>query len=168
MSINEVHIQNGREFPYPFRFYLVIAIAVIGTVITGQFLALAFALIGLYGLTARRGTVVRSGSYKRYFSVFGVRFGSFEALPSDAALVLLNVNYTVRGGTHGGQVSMQNEGIWELFLVNAKHRGKISFGKSENKSELEDKAAAIQGLTGVRLEHYNPAISPNTRRRKRR
>jgi hypothetical protein len=140
VSINEVHLRNGREFPYPFRFYLVIAVAVIGTVLTGQFLALAFALIGGYGLTARRGTVVRSGSYKRYFSVFGVRFGSFETLPSEAALVLLN----------------------------AKHRGKISFGKSENKSELEDKAAAIQAISGVPLEAYNPVVSPTTRRRKRR
>ncbi len=168
MSINEVHLRNGREFPYPFRFYLVIAVAVIGTVLTGQFLALAFALIGGYGLTARRGTVVRSGSYKRYFSVFGVRFGSFEALPSEAALVLLNVNYTMRGGSHGGQINVQHEGLWELFLVNAKHRGKISFGKSENKSELEDKAAAIQAISGIPLEAYNPVVSPTTRRRKRR
>jgi len=168
VSIREVHLKNGREFPFPLRFYIIMAIALVGALLMRQFLPLLFALIGLYGLTARRGTIVREGSYKRYFSVFGIPFGHFEPIPKDAAMILLHMNYTLRGGTHGGQVSMHNEGVWELFLVNANHRGKISFGKSENKSELENHAAAIQTLSGVQLEPYRPAVSAQTRRRKRR
>lgn len=168
MSTRSVHITNGREFPYPLRFYIVIILSITGVIITGQVLPLLFALIGIYGLSARRGTIFSPTSYKRYFSVFGIKFGTFEPIPQDACLVLLPVKYSTRGGTHGGQLTVQEHGLWELFLVNAQHRDKRSVGKSENKVELEERAAEVEALCGVNLEPFAPAISQATRQRKRR
>tara|TARA_B100000768_G_C11157793_1_gene323190 strand:+ start:146 stop:472 length:327 start_codon:yes stop_codon:yes gene_type:complete len=70
------------------------ALALVGVVISGQLLALAIPLFGVVGITAKQGTQVntKSGRYRKYRSVFGVRTGAWQEIDESEVLLLLPMN----------------------------------------------------------------------------
>jgi len=90
----ELHIDNGFVFEHRFRFYVFTALALVGVVISGQLLALAIPLFGVVGITAKQGTQVntKSGRYRKYRSVFGVRTGAWQEIDESEVLLLLPMN----------------------------------------------------------------------------
>ena len=75
MSTREVDIRNGKAFPEPFRFYLLTGIICVATITSGEYQGFGFLFVPLLGITARRGTQFTTKGYRRYFSVFGLKFG---------------------------------------------------------------------------------------------
>ncbi len=94
MRTRELHIDNGFVFEHRFRFYVFTALALVGVVISGQLLALAIPLFGVVGITAKQGTQVntKSGRYRKYRSVFGVRTGAWQEIDESEVLLLLPMN----------------------------------------------------------------------------
>lgn len=168
MSTKPIDIANGKAFEQPFRFYLFAAIICVGVLGTGQYLGLGFLLIPLWGLTSKRGTEFRQGEFRRYFSVFGLRFGSWEAVQEGEEMVLLRLSMSAQFGSHGGQLATTEEEVWMLYIVNAQHRDKRGVGRSRKKLELEQKAAEIAEVTTLKLVPFAPVVSQQTRMRRRR
>jgi len=164
----EIDIKNGKAFPEPFRFYLLFGIICISTFIVGEYLAFGFLLIPILGITTRRGTQFNGIKYRRYFSVMGIKFGSWESAKQGEALVLIGLNMRSQFGSYGGLLSTKEEKVWTLYLVDAKHRNKRDLGISLNREELIQKAAEIAANAPLKLVPYAPVISQQTRDRKRR
>lgn len=168
MSTKEIDIKNGRAFPEPFRFYLLIGIICVSTIVAGEYVGFGFLLIPVLGITARRGSQFRGGSYRRYFSVLGLKFGSWEQVKEGEAMVLLGLNMTSQFGSYGGLLSTKEEKVWTLYLVDAKHRNKRDIGISLDKEELTQKAMEVIANSPLELVPYAPVISHQTQSRKRR
>lgn len=168
MSTKEIVIKNGRAFPEPFRFYLLIGIICISTAVSGEYAGFGFLLIPILGLTAIRGTQFNGASYRRYFSVLGLKFGSWEQVKEGEALVLLGLTMSSQFGSYGGLLSTKEEKVWTLYLVDAKHRNKRDLGISLNKEELTRIAMEIAANSPLELVPYAPVISQQTLSRKRR
>ena len=120
------------------------------------------------GITARRGTQFTSKRYRRYFSVFGFKFGNWESIFAGEQLVLIGLNMSSRFGSYGGLLATKEQKVWTLYIVDAKHRNKRDIGVSADKTVLIDKAAQITASTTLELVPFSPAISQQTRNRKRR
>lgn len=168
MSIKGIDIKNGKAFPEPFRFYLLIGIICISTVAAGEYIGFGFLLIPILGITARRGTQFKGASYRRYFSVFGLKFGSWEQVQEGEALVLLGLDMSSQFGSYGGLLSTKKEKVWTLYLVDAKHRNKRDLGTSLNKEALTQMAMKVAENSPLELVPYAPVISQQTQSRKRR
>ena len=168
MSIKEIIILNGRVFPEPFRFYLLAAVVFVATLFTREWEALFFLTVPFLGITARRGTQFTSKRYRRYFSVFGFKLGNWESIFAGEQLVLIGLNMSSRFGSYGGLLATKEQKVWTLYIVDAKHRNKRDIGVSADKTVLIDKAAQITASTTLELVPFSPAISQQTRNRKRR
>lgn len=168
MSTKEVAFKNGRAFPEPFRFYLLIGIICVSTIAAGEYVGFGFLLIPILGITAKRGTQFKGEEYRRYFSVLGFKFGSWEQVKKGEALVLLGLNMSSQFGSYGGLLSTKEEKVWTLYLVDAKHRNKRDLGISLNKEELTQKAMEVVANSPLELVQYAPVISQQTQSRKRR
>lgn len=168
MSIKEINILNGRVFPEPFRFYLLAVVVFVATLFTREWEALFFLTVPFLGITARRGTQFTSKGYRRYFSVFGFKFGNWESIFAGEQLVLIGLNMSSRFGSYGGLLATKEQKVWTLYIVDAKHRNKRDLGVSADKTVLIDKAAQITASTTLELVPFSPAISQQTRNRKRR
>ena len=168
MSTKEIDIKNGRAFPEPFRFYLLIGIICVSTVAAGEYIGFRFLMIPVLGITARRGTQFKGASYRRYLSVFGLKFGSWDQVKEGEALVLLGLNMSSQFGSYGGLLSTKEEKVWTLYLVDAKHRNKRDLGTSLNKEDLTQIAMEVAANSPLELVPYAPVISQQTQSRKRR
>lgn len=168
MSTKEIDIKNGRAFPEPFRFYLLIGIICVSTIAAGEYIGFGFLFIPILGITARRGTQFKGASYRRYLSVFGLKFGSWEQVKKGEALVLLGLHMSSQFGSYGGLLSTKEEKVWTLYLVDAKHRNKRDLGISLHKEELTQKAIEVAANSPLELVPYAPVISQQTQSRKRR
>ena len=168
MSTKQIDIKNGRVFPEPFRFYLLVGIILISTIVAGEVIGLVFLLIPILGISARRGTQFKGASYRRYFSVFGLKLGFWEQVKEGEALVLLGLHMRSQFGSYGGLLSTKEEKVWTLYLVDAKHRNKRDLGISLNKEELTRKAMEVAANSSLELVPYAPVISQQSQARKRR
>lgn len=168
VSIDFVDIDNGKAFPEPFRFYLVLFVSIFMVALTQQWLGLSFSLVALWGITAKRGTIVTKRGHKRYFSVLGFKFGTEVPFQEGEQLVIIRENEGIRYGSHGGQLNSNTLELWKMYLVNKNHRNKRSFGTARDKKLLEDKANKILKISGVETRPFRPVISRATRLRKRR
>ena len=83
-------------------------------------------------------------------------------------LVLIGLNMSSRFGSYGGLLATKEQKVWTLYIVDAKHRNKRDIGVSADKTVLLDKAAQITASTTLELVTFSPAISQQTRNRKRR
>ena len=138
------------------------------TLFTREWEALFFLTVPFLGITARRGTQFTSKRYRRYFSVFGFKFGNWESIFAGEQLVLIGLNMSSRFGSYGGLLATKEQKVWTLYIVDAKHRNKRDIGVSADKTVLIDKAAQITASTTLELVPFSPAISQQTRNRKRR
>jgi hypothetical protein len=140
----------------------------VATLFTREWEALFFLTVPFLGITARRGTQFTSKRYRRYFSVFGFKFGNWESIFAGEQLVLIGLNMSSRFGSYGGLLATKEQKVWTLYIVDAKHRNKRDIGVSADKTVLIDKAAQITASTTLELVPFSPAISQQTRNRKRR
>jgi hypothetical protein len=140
----------------------------VATLFTQEWEALFFLTVPFLGITARRGTQFTSKRYRRYFSVFGFKFGNWESIFAGEQLVLIGLNMSSRFGSYGGLLATKEQKVWTLYIVDAKHRNKRDIGVSADKTVLIDKAAQITASTTLELVPFSPAISQQTRNRKRR
>jgi hypothetical protein len=140
----------------------------VATLFTQEWEALFFLTVPFLGITARRGTQFTSKRYRRYFSVFGFKFGNWESILAGEQLVLIGLNMSSRFGSYGGLLATKEQKVWTLYIVDAKHRNKRDIGVSADKTVLIDKAAQITASTTLELVPFSPAISQQTRNRKRR
>ena len=106
----KLELPNEKVFPMPFRFWVIVAVAILIMAINGWHpVIVPLVMFGCWGITARRGTVMRSEDQKmfRYFSVYGIPMGSWEDIRPNAAVVALDEQQSVRQTSYGGTMRYQ-------------------------------------------------------------
>jgi hypothetical protein len=129
-----------------------------------------FWLIGLWGVTARRGTTLRSADQKmfRYYSVYGIPLGSWEPIVPNAAVVILGEQQSVRQTSYAGVMRYQEREGFALYLVNGSHREKVLLARVAVRDELDAYVKVLEEEFNLKLVRFSPAISAKTKARRKR
>ena len=155
----------------PFRFWLILAVSIILPFFSGMHPAIfVFWLIGLWGVTARRGTTLRSADQKmfRYYSVYGIPLGSWEPIVPNAAVVILGEQQSVRQTSYAGVMRYQEREGFALYLVNGSHREKVLLALVIRRDELDAYVKVLEEEFNLKLVRFSPAISAKTKGRRKR
>jgi hypothetical protein len=155
----------------PFRFWLILAVSIILPIFSGMHPAIfVFWLIGLWGVTARRGTTLRSADQKmfRYYSVYGIPLGSWEPIVPNAAVVILGEQQSVRQTSYAGVMRYQEREGFALYLVNGSHREKVLLARVAVRDELDAYVKVLEEEFNLKLVRFSPAISAKTKARRKR
>lgn len=155
----------------PFRFWLILAVSIILPFFSGMHPAIfVFWLIGLWGVTARRGTTLRSADQKmfRYYSIYGIPLGSWEPIIPNAAVVILGEQQSVRQTSYAGVMRYQEREGVTLYLVNASHRVKLMLARVASRDELDPYLKVLEEEFNLKLVRFSPAISAKTKARRKR
>ena len=155
----------------PFRFWLILAVSIILPFFSGMHPAIfVFWLIGLWGVTARRGTTLRSADQKmfRYYSVYGIPLGSWEPIVPNAAVVILGEQQSVRQTSYAGVMRYQEREGFALYLVNGSHREKVLLARVAVRDELDAYVKVLEEEFNLKLVRFSPAISAKTKARRKR
>lgn len=155
----------------PFRFWLILAVSIILPIFSGMHPAIfVFWLIGLWGVTARRGTTLRSADQKmfRYYSVYGIPLGSWEPIVPNAAVVILGEQQSVRQTSYAGVMRYQEREGFALYLVNGSHREKVLLARVAVRDELDAYVKVLEEEFKLKLVRFSPAISAKTKARRKR
>ena len=155
----------------PFRFWLILAVSIILPIFSGMHPAIfVFWLIGLWGVTARRGTTLRSADQKmfRYYSVYWIPLGSWEPIVPNAAVVILGEQQSVRQTSYAGVMRYQEREGFALYLVNGSHREKVLLARVAVRDELDAYVKVLEEEFNLKLVRFSPAISAKTKARRKR
>ena len=155
----------------PFRFWLILAVSIILPFFSGMHPAIfVFWLIGLWGVTARRGTTLLSADQKRfrYYSVYGIPLGSWEPIVPNAAVVILGEQQSVRQTSYAGVMRYQEREGFALYLVNGSHREKVLLARVAVRDELDAYVKVLEEEFNLKLVRFSPAISAKTKARRKR
>ena len=155
----------------PFRFWLILAVSIILPFFSAMHPAIfVFWLIGLWGVTARRGTTLRSADQKmfRYYSVYGIPLGSWEPIVPNAAVVILGEQQSVRQTSYAGVMRYQEREGFALYLVNGSHREKVLLARVAVRDELDAYVKVLEEEFNLKLVRFSPAISAKTKARRKR
>ena len=166
-----VEFPKEKVFPMPFRFWLILAVSIILPIFSGMHPAIfVFWLIGLWGVTARRGTTLRSADQKmfRYYSVYGIPLGSWEPIVPNAAVVILGEQQSVRQTSYAGVMRYQEREGFALYLVNGSHREKVLLARVAVRDELDAYVKVLEEEFNLKLVRFSPAISAKTKARRKR
>ena len=166
-----VELPKEKVFPMPFRFWLILAVSIILPFFSGMHPAIfVFWLIGLWGVTARRGTTLRSADQKmfRYYSVYGIPLGSWEPIVPNAAVVILGEQQSVRQTSYAGVMRYQEREGFALYLVNVSHREKVLLARVIRRDELDAYVKVLEEEFNLKLVRFTPAISAKTKGRRKR
>ena len=166
-----VELPKDKVFPMPFRFWLILAVSIILPIFSGMHPAIfVFWLIGLWGVTARRGTTLRSADQKmfRYYSVYGIPLGSWEPIVPNAAVVILGEQQSVRQTSYAGVMRYQEREGFALYLVNGSHREKVLLARVAVRDELDAYVKVLEEEFNLKLVRFSPAISAKTKARRKR
>ena len=166
-----VELPKEKVFPMPFRFWLILAVSIILPIFSGMHPAIfVFWLIGLWGVTARRGTTLRSADQKmfRYYSVYGIPLGSWEPIVPNAAVVILGEQQSVRQISYAGVMRYQEREGFALYLVNGSHREKVLLARVAVRDELDAYVKVLEEEFKLKLVRFSPAISAKTKARRKR
>lgn len=166
-----VELPKEKVFPMPFRFWLILAVSIILPFFSGMHPAIfVFWLIGLWGVTARRGTTLRSADQKmfRYYSIYGIPLGSWEPIIPNAAVVILGEQQSVRQTSYAGVMRYQEREGVTLYLVNASHRVKLMLARVASRDELDPYMKVLEEEFNLKLVRFSPAISAKTKARRKR
>ena len=166
-----VELPKEKVFPMPFRFWLILAVSIILPFFSGMQPAIfVFWLIGLWGVTARRGTTLRSADQKmfRYYSVYGIPLGSWEPIVPNAAVVILGEQQSVRQTSYAGVMRYQEREGFALYLVNVSHREKVLLARVIRRDELDAYVKVLEEEFNLKLVRFSPAISAKTKGRRKR
>jgi hypothetical protein len=164
-------LPKEKVFPMPFRFWLILAVSIILPIFSGMHPAIfVFWLIGLWGVTARRGTTLRSADQKmfRYYSVYGIPLGSWEPIVPNAAVVILGEQQSVRQTSYAGVMRYQEREGFALYLVNGSHREKVLLARVAVRDELDAYVKVLEEEFNLKLVRFSPAISAKTKARRKR
>ena len=169
----KLELPYEKVFPMPFRFWVIVAVAFVIMAINGWHpVIVPLVMFGCWGITARRGTVMRSEDQKmfRYFSVYGIPMGSWEDIRPNAAVVALDEQQSVRQTSYGGTMRYQESQECVLYLVNGTHREKVKIAKVSSRVELDPHLPILEKEFNLKLVKFSPAVSAKTsvRRRNRR
>ena len=166
-----VELPKEKVFPMPFRFWLILAVSIILPFFSGMHPAIfVFWLIGLWGVTARRGTTLRSADQKmfRYYSIYGIPLGSWEPIIPNAAVVILGEQQSVRQTSYAGVMRYQEREGVTLYLVNTSHRVKLMLARVASRDELDPYLKVLEEEFNLKLVRFSPAISAKTKARRKR
>ena len=166
-----VELPKEKVFPMPFRFWLILAVSIILPFFSGMHPAIfVFWLIGLWGVTAQRGTTLRSADQKmfRYYSVYGIPLGSWEPIVPNAAVVILGEQQSVRQTSYAGVMRYQEREGFALYLVNGSHREKVLLARVAVRDELDAYVKVLEEEFNLKLVRFSPAISAKTKARRKR
>ena len=166
-----VELPKEKVFPMPFRFWLILAVSIILPFFSGMHPAIfVFWLIGLWGVTARRGTTLRSADQKmfRYYSIYGIPLVSWEPIIPNAAVVILGEQQSVRQTSYAGVMRYQEREGVTLYLVNASHRVKLMLARVASRDELDPYLKVLEEEFNLKLVRFSPAISAKTKARRKR
>ena len=166
-----VELPKEKVFPMPFRFWLILAVSIILPIFSGMHPAIfVFWLIGLWGVTAQRGTTLRSADQKmfRYYSVYGIPLGSWEPIVPNAAVVILGEQQSVRQTSYAGVMRYQEREGFALYLVNGSHREKVLLARVAVRDELDAYVKVLEEEFKLKLVRFSPAISAKTKARRKR
>ena len=166
-----VELPKEKVFPMPFRFWLILAVSIILPFFSAMHPAIfVFWLIGLWGVTARRGTTLRSADQKmfRYYSVYGIPLGSWEPIVPNAAVVILGEQQSVRQTSYAGVMRYQEREGFALYLVNGSHREKVLLARVAVRDELDAYVKVLEEEFNLKLVRFSPAISAKTKARRKR
>lgn len=166
-----VELPKEKVFPMPFRFWLILIVSIILPFFSGMHPAIfVFWLIGLWGVTARRGTTLRSADQKmfRYYSVYGIPLGSWEPIVPNAAVVILGEQQSVRQTSYAGVMRYQEREGFALYLVNGSHREKVLLARVAVRDELDAYVKVLEEEFNLKLVRFSPAISAKTKARRKR
>ena len=166
-----VELPKEKVFPMPFRFWLILTVSIILPFFSGMHPAIfVFWLIGLWGVTARRGTTLRSTDHKmfRYYSVYGIHLGSWEPITPNAGVVVLGEQQSVRQTSYAGVMRYQEHTGVALYLVNASHREKVLLARVVKRDELDPYVKVLEEEFKLKLVRFSPAISAKTKARRKR
>ena len=166
-----VELPKEKVFPMPFRFWLILAVSIILPFFSGMHPAIfVFWLIGLWGVTAQRGTTLRSADQKmfRYYYVYGIPLGSWEPIVPNAAVVILGEQQSVRQTSYAGVMRYQEREGFALYLVNASHREKVLLARVIRRDELDAYVKVLEEEFNLKLVRFSPAISAKTKGRRKR
>ena len=166
-----VELPKEKVFPMPFRFWLILAVSIILPFFSGMHPAIfVFWLIGFWGVTARRGTTLRSADQKmfRYYSIYGIPLGSWEPIIPNAAVVILGEQQSVRQTSYAGVMRYQEREGVTLYLVNASHRVKLMLARVASRDELDPYLKVLEEEFNLKLVRFSPAISAKTKARRKR
>lgn len=166
-----VELPKEKVFPMPFRFWLILMVSIILPFFSGMHPAIfVFWLIGLWGVTARRGTTLRSADQKmfRYYSIYGIPLGSWEPIIPNAAVVILGEQQSVRQTSYAGVMRYQEREGVTLYLVNASHRVKLMLARVASRDELDPYLKVLEEEFNLKLVRFSPAISAKTKARRKR
>jgi hypothetical protein len=163
-------LPKERVFRLSLRFRIVIGVSVIAFIVTGEYPVLLLGFIGLWGLTAKRGVVLRSedGKMKRFYEVFGLTFGQWESIKPNKALVMLQEDYSISQESFAGNMRFEEGKAYSLYLVNETHRKKVKLATVIEKSSLDEPLEDLEEHFNLKLVKYAPAISARTRALKNR
>ena len=166
-----VELPKEKVFPMPFRFWLILAVSIIVPFLSGMHPAIfVFWLIGLWGVTARRGTILRSADQKmfRFYSVYGIPLGSWEPIIPNAGVVVLGEQQSVRQISYAGVMRYQEHTGFALYLVNESHREKVLLARVVRRDELDPYVKVLEEEFKLKLVRFSPAISAKTKARRKR
>ncbi|MDA9217666.1 hypothetical protein N9O65_00180 [Schleiferiaceae bacterium] len=166
-----VELPKEKVFPMPFRFWLILTVSIILPFFSGMHPAIfVFWLIGLWGVTARRGTTLRSTDQKmfRYYSVYGIHLGSWEPITPNVGVVVLGEQQSVRQTSYAGVMRYQEHTGVALYLVNASHREKVLLARVVKRDELDPYVKVLEEEFKLKLVRFSPAISAKTKARRKR
>ena len=154
----------------PFRFWVIVAVAFVILAVNGWHPVLfPLVMFGFWGITASRGTVLRSEDQMmfRYYSVYGIRMGSWEEIKPKAAVVALDEQHSVRQISYGGTMRYQESQESVLYLVNGTHREKVKIAKVSSRKELTPHLPILEQEFNLKLVKFSPVVSAKTSARKR-
>lgn len=166
-----VELPKEKVFPMPFRFWLILAVSVLVPFFSGMHPAIfVFWFIGLWGVTARRGTVLRSEDQKmfRYYSVYGIPLGSWEPIIPNAGVVVLGEQQAIRQTSYAGVMRYQEQAGYALYLINESHREKVLLARVARRDELNPYMKELEEEFNLKLVRFAPAISAKTKARRKR
>jgi hypothetical protein len=161
----KLELPKEKVFPMPFRFWVIVAVALVILMVNGWHPVLVpLVMFGFWGITASRGTVMRSEDQKmfRYYSVYGIPMGSWEDIQPNAAVVALDEQQSVRQTSYGGTMRYQESQECVLYLVNGTHREKVKIAKVSSRAELDPYLPILENEFNLKLVKFSPAISAKT------
>lgn len=132
--------------------------------------ALAF-LLAVYILFSRYGVEFNAvdKTYRNYVALFGYKRGeqlSYAAYPDVA---ILRKRMKTEAISRGNVVStIKNQASFYLYLLDQQHHRRILVAHFLNEEEAKEKALKWAEMLGVNYVNYNPVVSAQTRKNRRR
>lgn len=151
--------------------YLLIPVFFI-SVWAGSFLAaIAFAIISAYILLVRKGIAFNPSTktYKNYIALLDYEKGEELSYAAFLDLAILRKRIVTQALSRGNAVStIDDQWQYRLYLLDAQHRKRILVKTVLDEETAKKEAVEWAEKLGVNYARYQPVVSEQTRKRRRR